>query len=48
VRNIEHLYEKGIAEGSDHALMVVDLELATRQGKEEETDHVCVGTASGI
>jgi len=27
VRNIEHLYQKGVAAGSDHAPVVVDLEL---------------------
>jgi hypothetical protein len=27
VQHVEHLYEKGIAAGSDHAPVVVDLEL---------------------
>ncbi len=30
VRHIEHLYEKGMAAGSDHAPVVVDLDLAAR------------------
>ncbi len=30
VRNIEHLYELGIAAGSDHAPVMVDLDLTTR------------------
>jgi len=37
VRHIEHLYEKGIAAGSDHAPVVVDLDLTARSGKEEKT-----------
>jgi endonuclease/exonuclease/phosphatase (EEP) superfamily protein YafD len=37
VRHIEHLYKEGIAAGSDHAPVVVDLDLAARSGKEEET-----------
>jgi endonuclease/exonuclease/phosphatase family metal-dependent hydrolase len=36
VRHIEHPYEKGIAAGSDHAPVVVDLDLTGRPGKEEE------------
>ena len=36
VRHIEHLYEEGIAAGSDHAPVMVDLELAGGPGKEEE------------
>jgi hypothetical protein len=34
VRHIEHLYEKGIAAGSDHAPVMVDLDLTTRPVKE--------------
>jgi hypothetical protein len=30
VRHIEHLYEEGIAAGSDHAPVVVDLDLTVR------------------
>jgi hypothetical protein len=37
VRHIEHLYEEGIAAGSDHAPVVVDLDLMDRPGQEEET-----------
>jgi hypothetical protein len=37
VRHIEHLYEKGIAAGSDHAPVMVDLDLTARPGKEEVT-----------
>jgi exonuclease III len=37
VRHIEHLYEEGIAAGSDYAPVVVDLHLRPRPGKEEET-----------
>jgi exonuclease III len=37
VRHIEHLYEEGIAAGSDHAPVMVDLDLTARPGKEEET-----------
>jgi hypothetical protein len=37
VRHVEHLYEKGIAAGSDHAPVMVDLDLTARPGKEEET-----------
>src|SRR5262249_49873265 len=36
VRHIEHLYEEGTVAGSDHAPVVVDLDLAVRPGKEEE------------
>jgi hypothetical protein len=36
VRHIEHLYEQGIAAGSDHAPVVVDLDLAAEPGKAEE------------
>jgi endonuclease/exonuclease/phosphatase family metal-dependent hydrolase len=32
-RHIEHLYEQGIAAGSDHAPVVVDLDLPARPGK---------------
>ena len=34
VRHVEHLYEAGIAAGSDHAPVMVDLELTARPGKE--------------
>jgi hypothetical protein len=37
VRHIEHLYEEGIAAGSDHAPVMVDLDLTARPAKEEET-----------
>jgi hypothetical protein len=37
VRHIKHLYEEGIAAGSDHAPVMVDLNLTARAGKEEET-----------
>jgi hypothetical protein len=37
VRHIEHLYEEGIAAGSDHAPVMVDLDLTAPPGKEEET-----------
>jgi hypothetical protein len=37
VRHIEHLYEEGIAAGSDHAPVVVDLDVAVKLRKEEET-----------
>ena len=37
VRNIEHLYDEGIAAGSDHAPVLVDLDLTARPGKGEET-----------
>jgi endonuclease/exonuclease/phosphatase family metal-dependent hydrolase len=37
VRHIEHLYEEGIAAGSDHAPVIVDLDLTARPGKEQET-----------
>lgn len=37
VRHIEHLYDEGIAAGSDHAPVVVDLDLTARPGKGEET-----------
>ena len=37
VRNIEHLYDEGIAAGSDHAPVLVDLDLTARPGKDEET-----------
>jgi len=33
VRHIEHLYDEGIAAGSDHAPVVVDLDLTARQGR---------------
>jgi endonuclease/exonuclease/phosphatase family metal-dependent hydrolase len=33
VRHIEHLYEEGIAAGSDHAPVMVDLDLTARPGK---------------
>jgi len=36
VRHIEHLYEEGVAAGSDHAPVMVDLELPAGPGKEEE------------
>jgi hypothetical protein len=42
VRHIEHLYEEGIAAGSDHAPVVVDIDLAARPGKEEETSPASV------
>jgi len=35
VRHVEHLYEEGIAAGSDHAPVMVDLDLTTRPGHEE-------------
>lgn len=35
VRHLEHLYEAGITAGSDHALVMVDLDLPARPGKEE-------------
>ena len=35
VRHIEHLYEKGIAAGSDHAPVIVDLDLTARPRREE-------------
>jgi hypothetical protein len=31
VRHIEHFYEKGITAGSDHAPVMVDLDLTARQ-----------------
>jgi hypothetical protein len=34
VRHIEHLYEEGMAAGSDHAPVMVDLDLTARPGKE--------------
>jgi hypothetical protein len=34
VRHIKHLYEEGIAAGSDHAPVMVDLDLTARLGKE--------------
>jgi hypothetical protein len=37
VQCIEHLYEMGIAAGSDHAPVMVDLDLTTRPENEEET-----------
>jgi hypothetical protein len=37
VRHVEHLYEKGIAADSDHAPVVVDLDLAARPTRETET-----------
>jgi hypothetical protein len=37
VRHIEHFYEEGIAAGSDHAPVVVDLDLTSRPGRDEET-----------
>jgi exonuclease III len=37
VRHIEHLYEEGIEAGSDHAPVIVDLDLTARPVKEEET-----------
>jgi DNA (cytosine-5)-methyltransferase 1 len=37
VRHIEHLYDEGIAAGSDHAPVMVDLDLTARPGKGEET-----------
>jgi hypothetical protein len=37
VRHIEHLYQEGKAAGSDHAPVMVDLDLTARPGKEEET-----------
>ena len=37
VGHVEHLYEKGIAAGSDHAPVVVDLDLTSLSEKEEET-----------
>jgi endonuclease/exonuclease/phosphatase family metal-dependent hydrolase len=37
VRHIEHLYEEGIAAGSDHAPVIVDLDLMARPGKDKET-----------
>src|SRR6516164_4469945 len=37
VRHIEHLYDEGIAAGSDHAPVMVDLDLTARPAKEEET-----------
>jgi hypothetical protein len=46
VRHIEHLYEQGIAAGSDHAPVVVDLDLTVRSGKEEETCRVSTSPAS--
>jgi hypothetical protein len=48
VRNIEHLYAEGIKAGSDHAPVVVYLDLTARSKKEEETDQVCVCKAGGI
>ncbi|MGD0104919.1 MAG: hypothetical protein ABSC06_12895 [Rhodopila sp.] len=48
MRNIEHRYKEGIEAGSDHAPVVVDLDLTARPGKEEETDYVCIGNADGI
>lgn len=37
VRHIKHLHKEGIAAGSDHAPVKVDLDLEARPGKEEET-----------
>ncbi len=48
VRHIEHRYEEGIAAGSDHAPVVVDLDLTARPAKEEETDYVCLCKAGDI
>lgn len=36
VRHIDHLYDEGIAAGSDHALVVVDLDLVAQPGEKEE------------
>jgi exonuclease III len=36
VRHIEHLYEEGIVAGSDHAPVVVELDMAAGPGKEEK------------
>jgi endonuclease/exonuclease/phosphatase family metal-dependent hydrolase len=37
VRHIEHLYDEGIAAGSDHAPVMVDLDLTALPGKDEKT-----------
>jgi hypothetical protein len=40
VRHIEHLYEEGIAAGSDHAPVMVELDLLARPGRKEETSLI--------
>jgi len=37
VGHIKHLYEQGTEAGSDHAPVIVDLDLTARLGKEEES-----------
>jgi hypothetical protein len=41
VRHIKHLYEEGIAAGSDHAPVMVDLDLAARRGKDDGACRGC-------
>jgi hypothetical protein len=48
VRHIEHLFAKGIEAGSDHAPVVVDLDLTARPGKEEDTDDVVAARSHAL
>jgi hypothetical protein len=40
VRDIRYLYEEACAAGSDHALVVADLEADTEHGPRRETDDL--------